>query len=121
MTTHLNLLADAPGEYPGFSAMFSGDGFADMRFIAKAVPAGDFDGWVTQVRGTGSALDDAAYAELAKPSQAVPPTTYPSVEPNMFERIIDLTVSGSSLPTARAAGRDGAGAAQCPPVQQAGG
>ena len=70
MTTHLNLLADAPGEFPGFSANYSGDGFSDMRFIAKAVPAGDFDAWVAQVRGAGSALDDAAYAELAKPSTA---------------------------------------------------
>jgi cytochrome o ubiquinol oxidase subunit II len=110
MTTHLNLLADAPGEYPGISAMFSGDGFSDMRFIAKAVPAGDFDAWVTQVRAAGSALDDATYAQLAKPSKAVPPTTYRSVEPNMFERIIDLTVSGSEK---------GAGAAWCPPTQQA--
>ena len=76
MTTHLNLLADEPGEYPGFSANFSGDGFAEMRFIAKAVPAGDFDAWVAQVRGAGSALDDAGYAELAKPSKAVPPATY---------------------------------------------
>src|SRR6202045_2688432 len=71
MTTHLNLLADEPGEYPGFSANFSGDGFAEMQFIAKAVPAGDFNAWVTQVRGTGSALDDAGYAALAKPSKAV--------------------------------------------------
>src|SRR5437667_10128540 len=46
MPTHLHLLADAPGEYPGFSANFSGDGFSEMRFIAKAVPAGDFDSWV---------------------------------------------------------------------------
>jgi cytochrome o ubiquinol oxidase subunit 2 len=67
MTTHLNLLADAAGEYPGFSANFSGDGFAEMRFIAKAVPPGDFDAWVAQVRGSGSALDEAAYAALAKP------------------------------------------------------
>jgi cytochrome o ubiquinol oxidase subunit 2 len=113
MTTHLNLLADAPGEYPGFSAMFSGDGFADMRFVAKAVPVGDFDGWVTQVRGSGPALDEAAYGQLAKPSKAVPPTTYRSVEPNMFERIIDLTMSGS--PSLRT------GSAWCPPTQQAGG
>jgi cytochrome o ubiquinol oxidase subunit II len=112
MTTHLNLLADAPGEYRGFSAMFSGDGFSDMWFIAKAVPAGDFDAWVTQVRGAGSALDEAAYAQLAKPSKAVPPSTYRSVEPNMFERIIDLTASGSDK---------GTGAAWCPPAQQAGG
>jgi cytochrome o ubiquinol oxidase subunit II len=94
MTTHLNLLADSPGEYPGFSAMFSGDGFSDMRFIAKAVSAGDFNAWLDQARGAGPVLDESGYAALAKPSKAVPPTTYRSVEPNLFERIIDLTVSG---------------------------
>jgi cytochrome o ubiquinol oxidase subunit 2 len=95
MTTHLNLLADAPGEFPGFSANYSGDGFSHMRFVAEAVPAGDFDGWVAQVRGAGSALDDAAYAELARPSIAVPPVTYRSVAPQLFERIVDQTASGA--------------------------
>jgi len=113
MTTHLNLLADQPGEYPGFSANFSGDGFSEMRFVAKAVPAGDFDAWVTQARGAGSALDEAAYAELAKPSQAVPPTTYRSVEPKLFDRIIEQTVAGPE--------KAGVGAAWCPPAPQAGG
>jgi cytochrome o ubiquinol oxidase subunit II len=113
MTTHLNLLADAPGEYPGFSANFSGDGFSRMRFIVRAVPAGDFEAWIARVRGTGSALDDAGYAELAKPSKAVPPTTYRSVAPKLFERIVDETVSGRE--------RVGVGAAWCPPVRQAGG
>ncbi len=94
MTTHLNLLADAPGDFPGLSANYSGDGFSQMRFIAKAVPAVDFDAWVAQVRGAGSALDDAGYAELAKPSQAVPPKTYGSVAPQLFERIVDQTASG---------------------------
>ncbi len=93
MTTQVNLLADKPGEYPGFSANFSGDGFADMRFTVKAVPAGDFDGWVAQVRAAGSALDDSSYAALAKPSQAVPPRTYRAVAPKLFERIIDQTGS----------------------------
>ena len=111
MTTHLNLLADAPGEYPGISANFSGDGFSDMRFIAKAVQAGDFDSWVIGVRGTGSALDAAAYGALAKPSKAVPPTTYRSVEPDLFERIINQTISGPPKP--------GATAAWSPPMQQA--
>jgi cytochrome o ubiquinol oxidase subunit 2 len=113
MTTHLNLLADEPGEYPGFSANFSGDGFAEMRFVAKAVPAGGFNAWVTQVRGAGPTLDDAGYAQLAKPSEAVPPTTYRSVEPNLFDRIIDQTVSGPE--------KTSTGAAWCPPLQQAGG
>ncbi len=111
MTTHLNLLADAPGEFPGFSAMFSGDGFSDMRFVAKAVPAADFDAWVTATRGTGPALDADAYSALAKPSAAVAPATYRSVEPNLFEHIIDQTVSPPGK----------TGAAWCPPVQKAGG
>jgi cytochrome o ubiquinol oxidase subunit II len=113
MTTHLNLLADRPGEYPGFSANFSGDGFSEMRFVVNAVPAGDFNAWLEQVRGTGSTLDDAEYAELAKPSKAVPPTTYRSVEPNLFERIIHQTVAGP--------GKAGVGADWCPPRRQAGG
>jgi cytochrome o ubiquinol oxidase subunit II len=93
MTTRLNLLASEPGEYPGFSANFSGDGFARMRFIVKAVPAADFDAWIAQVRGTGSALDDAALGELTKPGTAVP-ATYRSVAPNLFERILEQTAAG---------------------------
>ena len=112
MTTHLNLLADNPGEFQGFSAMFSGDGFADMRFVAKAVPAGNFDSWVAQVRGSGSALDLPGYAALAKPSLAVPPTTYRAVEPGLFERIIEQTVSGS---------RGRTSATRSSPARQAGG
>jgi cytochrome o ubiquinol oxidase subunit 2 len=112
MTTHLNLMADKLGEYPGFSANFSGDGFAEMRFIARSVAGGDFDAWVTQARSTGSALDDAGYAALAKPSKAVPPATYRAVDPKLFERIIDETVAGPERP---------AGAAGHPPMQQAGG
>src|SRR5262252_3337848 len=102
MTTHLNLLADEPGEFPGFSANYSGAGFSEMRFVVRSVPAGDFNAWLEQVRGSGSALDDAGYAELTKPSKAVPPTTYRSVQPKLFERIIDQTVAG---PPRRQAGR----------------
>ena len=111
MTTHLNLLADAPGQYPGFSANFSGDGFSQMRFTVEAVPAGDFTAWVAQARGTGSALDASGYAELAKPSQAVPPTTYRSVAPQLFERIVEQTALGYSLPNSPPhAGEGGVGA-----------
>jgi len=112
MTTHLNLLAEKPGEYPGFSANFSGDGFSEMRFVVKSVSAADFNRWLEQARASGSALDDAGYAELAKPSRAVPPTTYRSVEPKLFERIIDQTLAGPQ--------RVG-GATCCPPLRQAGG
>ena len=111
MVTHLNLLADAPGEYQGFSANFSGDGFADMRFIVRAVPTENFAGWVAQVRGSGTPLDDRGYALLAKPSKAVPPATYRSVAPDLFEHIVKETASGQENPP---------GAAWCGPVRLAG-
>jgi cytochrome o ubiquinol oxidase subunit II len=113
MTTHLALLADKPGEYPGFSANFSGDGFPWMRFVVKSVAADDFTAWLEQTRSTGSALDEAGYAELAKPSKAVPPMTYRSVEPKLFDRILDQTVSGCGKPGVRGA--------SCPSLRQAGG
>src|ERR1700730_7071365 len=87
METHLHLLADSPGEYPGISANFSGDGFSDMRFTVSAVPTKDFDTWLTGIRGTGPALDATGYAALLQPSKAVPAMTYRSVEPKLFELI----------------------------------
>jgi cytochrome o ubiquinol oxidase subunit 2 len=112
MTTHLNLLAENPGEYQGLSANFSGDGFSEMRFIVKAVPVSDFAGWVSQAQGASQALDDAGYAALAKPSKAVPPTAYRAVEPGLFERIIETTASNAGKPV---------GTALCPPTRPAGG
>jgi cytochrome o ubiquinol oxidase subunit II len=94
MTTHLNLLADKPGEFPGISANFSGDGFADMRFTVKALSAADFEGWVAMARGSGSGLDIPGYAALAKPSQAVPTTTFRAVDPKLFGRIVNQTALG---------------------------
>ena len=104
MTTHLNLLADTPGEYPGISAMFSGDGFSGMQFTVKAMSPQNFESWVEQARGAGSALDDAAYAALAKPSKDVTPVTYRSVAPGLFERIIQETTSGHEHPGGTASG-----------------
>ncbi|MGB8633050.1 MAG: ubiquinol oxidase subunit II [Xanthobacteraceae bacterium] len=112
MTTHLNLLADKSGEYPGFSANYSGDGFSEMRFTVKSVTSADFNAWLEQARGSGSALDDAGYAALAKPSTAVPPTTYHAVDPQLFERIVNKTIAGPGK-------ADAAGAS--PPPGHAGG
>jgi cytochrome o ubiquinol oxidase subunit II len=113
MTTHLNLMADQPGEFPGLSANFSGDGFPWMRFVVKSVPAGDFASWVEHARAAGSGLDDASYAELAKPSKDVSSVTYRLVEPKLFDHIVEQTGSGPDHPAV--------GGAWCPPARQAGG
>jgi cytochrome o ubiquinol oxidase subunit II len=113
MATHLNLLADKPGAYSGLSTNFSGDGFSDMRFVMTAVPAGDFDGWIAKVRGSGRALDDQAYGELTKPSIAVPPSTYRAVEPDLFQRIVEQTALNPE--------KARVGNAWCPPAARAAG
>jgi cytochrome o ubiquinol oxidase subunit 2 len=113
MTTHLNLMADEPGEFPGISSNFSGNGFAWMHFIVKATTAADFENWIGQARGSGSALDAVSYSELAKPSQGVPPMTYRAVDPKLFERIVDQTVQGPD--------KQSASGPWCRPIMRAGG
>jgi cytochrome o ubiquinol oxidase subunit 2 len=90
MVTRLQLQADHPGSYPGLSANFSGEGFADMRFTVDAVPAAQFAQWVTAARNSGPALDTASYADLAKPSRAVAPFTYRSVASGLFQKILSF-------------------------------
>ena len=87
MITRLQLQADHPGTYRGFSAQFSGEGFADMHFDADAVTDETFAKWVETARGSGSQLDAQAYAELAKPSAAIAPFTYRAVAPGLFDSI----------------------------------
>ena len=92
MATRLHLQADYLGTYAGLSAMFSGDGFPDMRFTVDAVTDDGFAQWVRQTRATGSVLDRQAYADLVKPSKAVAPSTYRVVAPDLFSGIVNAGV-----------------------------
>jgi cytochrome o ubiquinol oxidase subunit II len=91
MTTRLNLLADRPGEYPGLSSHFSGDGFSDMHFIVHAVHTSEFSSWLARMQVDGPALDAAAYSKLANASSNLRPQTYRNVDPDMFQRIVETT------------------------------
>jgi cytochrome o ubiquinol oxidase subunit 2 len=93
MATHVQLQADHLGTYPGLSAQFSGDGFADMRFSFEAVPADEFARWVAATRSTGPTLDAGTYTELAKPSERISPFTYRDSTPGLFNQIV---MSGSA-------------------------
>src|ERR1700730_4703965 len=87
MTTRLNLLAERPGDYPGLSANFSGDGFSDMRFLVHAVPASEFSSWRVRALGEGAALNADTYSQLARAAVDTQMQTYRSVDPNIFDRI----------------------------------
>ena len=102
MTTRLQLQADRPGTYEGRSFNFSGDGFSDMHFLVHAVPPDQFTAWAAKTKGAGPTLDAQSYAELEKPSHAVPPFTYGSVSSGLFETIVSAGHAGRTLPHRRA-------------------
>jgi cytochrome o ubiquinol oxidase subunit 2 len=87
MMTRLNLLAEHPGDYPGLSANFSGDGFSDMRFLVHAVTASEFEIWLAHTRQDGSTLNAEAYSQLATGGVAAV-RSYGGVDPELFERIV---------------------------------
>ena len=87
MRTQLYLRADGPGTFRGISAHFSGDGFSDMHFPVRSVSVEEFAAWSRSIRGAGPTLDAAGYAALARQG-TVPPSTYGSVTPDLFEQVV---------------------------------
>ena len=88
MISRLHLQADHPGMYRGFSAQFSGDGFANMYFNVDAVAPDKFADWIDTTRNVGTELNATTYAQLAKPSASVVPFTYRAVAPGLFANIM---------------------------------
>jgi cytochrome o ubiquinol oxidase subunit 2 len=109
MATELNLRADEPGTFHGLSGHFSGDGFSDMHFQVRSLPAEGFAAWVASTRGAGRALDATSYGALARQSSNVPPMTFGSVEPDLFRRVVVQELAPGPGP-----GTERAGAAEAP-------
>src|SRR6202046_2458960 len=87
MVTRLNLKADQPGTFEGLSAMFSGDGFSDMRFDLVSTEAETFHAWVNATKTQGGVLDARAFEELVRPAKANGAQTYARVSEGLFDRI----------------------------------
>jgi cytochrome o ubiquinol oxidase subunit II len=90
MTTRLNLMADTPGDFPGLSSNFSGDGFSDMHFVVHAVSEAEFAGWLARTQGAGPMLNAKAYAQLARAGNAAL-QTYRGVDPMLFQHIVQTS------------------------------
>jgi len=97
METTLNAVLNKPGEYQGISANFSGEGFSHMRFAYKGVSAGEFDAWVARMKTNPGQLNRADYLVLEKPSVREPVKFYGSVEPALFNRILNRCVSEGAV------------------------
>jgi cytochrome o ubiquinol oxidase subunit II len=96
MQTRLSLLARTPGIYEGISANYSGDGFSDMHFAARAMPRAAFDKWAAAVRSAPQDLTMAAYRRLAVPSERVPVSYYGDVEPMLYHDVLNKCADGST-------------------------
>lgn len=105
MRTKLHLLANEVGEYRGMSGNYSGAGFSDMKFVARATTEKDFERWVTKVRSEAPVpLDFDTFLKIAKPSTRNGVVHFAHVEPGLFKRVIDQFIdSGRTAPRQAAA------------------
>lgn len=85
METHLNLLADDPGRWPGRNTQYNGKGFYRQVFMAEALPPAQFDDWVLQAQAAPP-LDPAIATGWHLPEDI--PTQFGSVPPDMFGRLM---------------------------------
>lgn len=88
MRTQLYLVADEPGEFRGSTANLSGEGFAEMTFMAKSSSKAHFDEWVETVREAPHSLDLAEYNRLAKPGLEPHPLSYQLRDENLFNQTV---------------------------------
>ncbi|TAK77620.1 MAG: ubiquinol oxidase subunit II [Gammaproteobacteria bacterium] len=88
MQTKLNLIANTIGDYQGVSANFSGEGFTDMKFIARVSSQDQFEQWVKTVKRSPTALTMTAYDQLIQPSENNPVAYYSSATKDLFNTVI---------------------------------
>ena len=88
MQTKLHLITNVVGDYQGMSANFSGDGFSDMKFVARASSQKEFDQWVKLVQQSSGQLTMQAYNQLIQPSEKHPVTYFSSANKDIFAAVV---------------------------------
>jgi cytochrome o ubiquinol oxidase subunit 2 len=88
MLTHDNLEAAKPGSYNGVAANISGKGFADMKFVVRAVDGAGFTAWQAKAQKSAWSLTQAHYDQLKVPSTMSQPFYYSSYDPLLYNSVI---------------------------------
>lgn len=89
MRTELNLIANEKGNFSGSSANLSGEGFAGMRFVAKASSEEEYKEWVATAKKTTRTLNAQEYKKLAAPSKNNPVAIYQLKVNELFDQVIE--------------------------------
>lgn len=100
MQTQLHIDATEVGDYKGFSANYSGNGFAGMKFIVRAATDANYQAWVKSVQKAPMKLTFDAYNKLAKPSSNNKVTYYSHPANDLFHQIIMKYMSPAKSPIA---------------------
>jgi cytochrome o ubiquinol oxidase subunit 2 len=97
--------SDALGTFTGFSADFSGAGFAWMQFATHVVSEGQFTDWVAQVRAgqalpARGGLSYALFQKLAHPTLNIGarPSYFAKVDPQLFDDARTAAMQGVVYP-----------------------
>ena len=97
METKLHAVINKEGNYEGFSSHYSGEGFSHMRFRFHALSDEGFDRWIGEARAGGKALSRAEYLQLEVPSSREPSRLYASVDPGLFDAVVNRCVDSDRL------------------------
>ena len=87
---------DKPGNFEGFSADFSGEGFSWMQFSTRVMAPADFAAWVQQTAASANPLTYAAFQKLAEPTVNVgaKPSYFSHVDPDLFQHVYNDALNG---------------------------
>lgn len=120
MQTELNVMGTEDGDYPGFSANYSGVGFSGMTFTARVSSQKDFDEWVKKSQHTKQKLSKDVYEQLAQPSENNPVAYYAPVSPDLFNYVIMkyMMPMSSNTPTTNITKMDMSGMKMSQPMPQ---
>jgi cytochrome o ubiquinol oxidase subunit 2 len=100
MRTLDSFRVDRPGNFEGFSADFSGDGFSWMQFSTRIVSPADFAGWVKQTQAATDHLSYARFQQLAQPTvnEGAKPHYFSAVPSDLFTQIYNAARAGVDYP-----------------------
>jgi cytochrome o ubiquinol oxidase subunit II len=97
METTLYAVMNETGTYDGFSANYSGAGFSGMHFAFQSLGNDDFDKWVAQMKAGGGSLGRSDYLQLERPSENEPPRGYASIDPGLYNGILNECVEPGKM------------------------
>lgn len=88
MSSQLNLIADHPGDFPGYTTNINGEGYARMKFMVHARSDAEFKAWVKKAQNAKDMMDQAAYDKLAKPETITEEREYMLMDRGLYDWVV---------------------------------